>query len=187
MTERAALRRQLLAARAALPPAARERAARRITALIACQPWLRRGRAVSIYVATGAETPTAALARLADARGCRVYAPHITSFSARLMTMALDEGLPLRPNRHGIGEPPLRRCLSAASFDVVFVPLLGFSRERHRLGYGAGYYDRWLAGCDPHRTLKVGIGLELGRLPALPALPTDIALDVIVTEAGLHR
>jgi 5,10-methenyltetrahydrofolate synthetase len=66
------------------------------------------------------------------------------------------------------------------------VPLLGFDARRHRLGYGAGYYDRWLAGCRGSHTLKVGLAAELARVPALPALATDIPLDLIVTDTGIH-
>jgi 5-formyltetrahydrofolate cyclo-ligase len=180
------LRQQLRVRRAALNPAQRARIAREILRFIARQPWLRAGRAVSIFVGSANEIDTRALRALARRRGCRVYLPRITDYRERRMQMAFDDGLPLRPNRYGIGEPRSSRRLPATGFAVVFVPLLGFDARRHRLGYGAGYYDRWLAGCPGSHTLKVGLAAELARVPALPALPTDIPLDLIVTDTGIH-
>jgi 5-formyltetrahydrofolate cyclo-ligase len=186
MNERAALRRELRARRAALNPAQRARIARRILRHIARQPWLRAGRSVALFVGRGDEIDTTALRALARRRGCRVFLPLISNYPERRMQMALDDGAPLRPNRHGIGEPHAFRRLPPAACALVFVPLLGFDARRHRLGYGAGYYDRWLAGCTSVGTLKVGIGPEMARITTLPALATDVPLDLIVTETGIH-
>ncbi|HTJ65261.1 MAG TPA: 5-formyltetrahydrofolate cyclo-ligase [Alphaproteobacteria bacterium] len=68
--------------------------------------------------------------------------------------------------------------------DVVLVPLVGFDRLGYRLGYGGGYFDRTLAAITP-RPRTIGVGFELGRLATIDPQPHDIALDVIVTEAGI--
>jgi 5-formyltetrahydrofolate cyclo-ligase len=67
--------------------------------------------------------------------------------------------------------------------DLMLVPLLGFDRDGYRLGYGGGYFDRTLAAYRV-RPRTIGVGYELGRLPTIHPQPHDIALDVIVTEAG---
>jgi 5-formyltetrahydrofolate cyclo-ligase len=181
------LRRELRARRATLNPAQRARIARQILHHIAGQSWLRAGRAISIFVGSANEIDTTGLRRLARQRGCRVYLPLISNYRLRQMQMAGDDGTPLRPNRYGIGESHSARRLPPGACALVFVPLLGFDARLHRLGHGAGYYDRWLATSAGNRTLKVGVGPELGRVSILPALPTDIPLDLIVTETGIHR
>ena len=70
--------------------------------------------------------------------------------------------------------------------DVVLVPCLGYTRSGHRLGYGAGYFDRWLAA-HPQVT-AVGVAWSVGELDAASGyVPQahDRPLAVIVTEHGL--
>jgi 5,10-methenyltetrahydrofolate synthetase len=69
----------------------------------------------------------------------------------------------------------------APQFDVIIVPMLGFDANLNRLGYGGGYYDRFLAGQPQAR--KIGVCFELGKLDQLPAEPHDIPLDMIITES----
>lgn len=70
-------------------------------------------------------------------------------------------------------------------FDVVVVPALGFDpKTLHRIGYGGGYYDKFLAS-QPHAQ-KIGVCFELGKTPNLPIEPHDIALDNVVTEGRAY-
>jgi 5-formyltetrahydrofolate cyclo-ligase len=67
------------------------------------------------------------------------------------------------------------------TFDVVIVPMLGFdSKTLHRIGYGGGYYDKFLA--TQPRTRKIGVCYEAGKIKNIPTEPYDIALDMIVSE-----
>ncbi len=68
--------------------------------------------------------------------------------------------------------------------DLLIMPLLGFDEAGTRLGYGGGYYDRTLAGW-PHRPVLLGFGFSGQRVSAIPREAHDIALDAVVTEAGL--
>jgi len=68
-----------------------------------------------------------------------------------------------------------------AEFDVVLVPMLGFDPQTlHRIGYGGGYYDKFLA-TQPHAQ-KIGVCFALGKTENLPTEPHDIPLDVIITK-----
>jgi 5,10-methenyltetrahydrofolate synthetase len=69
--------------------------------------------------------------------------------------------------------------------DAAFVPLVGFDAEGYRLGYGGGYFDRTLAAL-PRKPLTIGVGYEASRLATIQPQPHDIAMDFIVTEAGIH-
>jgi 5-formyltetrahydrofolate cyclo-ligase len=67
--------------------------------------------------------------------------------------------------------------------DVLLVPLLAFDGAGRRLGHGAGYYDRTLAGL-PGRTL-LGFGFACQRMACVPAGPHDVAVPAVATEAGV--
>ena len=62
----------------------------------------------------------------------------------------------------------------------------GFDAHGYRLGYGGGYFDRTLAALE-RRVLTIGVSYETLRLSTIHPQPHDIAMDFIVTEAGLYR
>ena len=74
---------------------------------------------------------------------------------------------------------------AAVTPDVVLVPCVGFTRSGYRLGYGGGYFDRWLAA-NPHVT-AVGVAWAVGEVgeAEFAAEPHDQPLAVIVTERGV--
>lgn len=72
--------------------------------------------------------------------------------------------------------------------EVLVVPMLAFDDHLHRLGYGAGHYDRTLAGLRPKGPVTaIGLAYEAQATARLPAEPTDQALDLIVTEIRVRR
>lgn len=72
------------------------------------------------------------------------------------------------------------------AFDVVLVPMLGFDDCLHRIGYGGGYYDVFLA--TQPQAQKIGVCFELGHLTELiPTEPHDIAVDLILTEQNQYK
>jgi 5-formyltetrahydrofolate cyclo-ligase len=68
----------------------------------------------------------------------------------------------------------------AEDVGVVIVPMLAFDRKGNRLGYGAGYYDRFLEE-NPH-IFKIGLAFSCQETPALPSDSHDIRMDLIITE-----
>jgi 5-formyltetrahydrofolate cyclo-ligase len=93
----------------------------------------------------------------------------------------------LAPGTFGILEPKQERIrpVSLAEADIVLVPLLAWDDKGQRLGYGAGYFDRALAGAK--RITKVGLALESQRLPNIPMSWHDVPLDIVVTEKRVVR
>ena len=77
----------------------------------------------------------------------------------------------------------------AVQIELVLVPLLGFDRHGHRLGYGGGYYDRSFAFLKtrirPTEPLLVGIAYALQELPQIDAEAWDVTLDFVATESEL--
>lgn len=73
------------------------------------------------------------------------------------------------------------KLVSESEFDIIIVPMLGFDDNLHRIGYGGGYYDRFLA--TQPRAQKIGVCFEQGHLNhAIPAEPHDIPMNIIITE-----
>lgn len=69
--------------------------------------------------------------------------------------------------------------------DIALAPLVGWTADGYRLGYGGGYFDRTLAALDP-KPFVIGIGFKSAQLKTIYPQPHDIPLDLILTEAGLH-
>ncbi|MFT4069028.1 5-formyltetrahydrofolate cyclo-ligase [Paraburkholderia sp.] len=91
---------------------------------------------------------------------------------------------PMKTGHHDIAEPTSGRVVLP---ELLFVPCVGFDDDGYRLGYGGGYYDRTLAGWPAQKKpITVGIAYEACRTQALRREAHDIALDLIVTEAGFH-
>jgi len=89
---------------------------------------------------------------------------------------------PLIENRWGIPEPVGNEQLAINSeqIDLVLVPLLAFDRRGHRIGYGGGYYDRFLARCRPD-CLKIGLSLFDPVEEIQDIEETDVSLNACIT------
>jgi len=86
---------------------------------------------------------------------------------------------PMRAAEFGIPVPARGRPVQP---DTLLIPCVGFDRQRYRLGYGGGYYDRTLARTLPW-PLCVGIAFESGRLDSVDPRPHDMQLDAVITDA----
>ncbi|PTW99269.1 MULTISPECIES: 5-formyltetrahydrofolate cyclo-ligase [Paracoccaceae] len=69
--------------------------------------------------------------------------------------------------------------------DIALAPLVGWTADGYRLGYGGGYFDRTLAALAP-KPFVIGIGFQSAQLKTIYPQPHDIPLDLILTETGLH-
>ena len=70
--------------------------------------------------------------------------------------------------------------------DVVFIPLLAYDAKGHRIGYGKGFYDRFLQQCKPE-TLKIGLSFFEAETSIIPHEFTDISLDFCVHPKGIYQ
>lgn len=97
-----------------------------------------------------------------------------------------EENDQLEINERGIPEPKKGKAIAADRIDFVFVPLLAIDKFGHRVGYGKGFYDRFLRKCAPNCQF---IGLHYFDLEEKidDVLPTDIRLNAVVTPTGVVR
>ena len=91
----------------------------------------------------------------------------------------------LKKNRFGIEEPVNGELISPDSLDLLLTPLLAWDVHGHRLGMGAGYYDRALSHMrDMPTPVRTGVAYDLQRTDSIPTDPWDIDLHLVLTEKG---
>lgn len=188
--DKASLRSEALARRAALSPEARETAAE--AAAAHALEWLGdvKGEMVSVFASFGHEIPTHALVRRLRAAGAEIALPVVLEPGKPLIFRLWEPGEELvssrGPGRFVIPAPP--ETAPAVSPDVLVVPLAGFDARGNRLGYGAGFYDRTLALLRSAKRIEaIGYAFAVQELPAVPAEAHDERLDAIATDAGIVR
>ena len=86
----------------------------------------------------------------------------------------------------GIMEPDAERSklILPEELELVICPMVAFDSGRRRIGYGGGYYDRYLPKCE--KALRIGIAFEAQRLEQVPADEHDLPMDIIVTEEEIY-
>lgn len=84
----------------------------------------------------------------------------------------------------GIREPINGSLCLPEQLDIMIIPLVGFDAQCHRLGYGKGYYDRYLKHTN---ALKIGIAYECQKVDIIPIQDHDMVLDMIITEEKIYK
>jgi 5-formyltetrahydrofolate cyclo-ligase len=88
-------------------------------------------------------------------------------------------------NHYGIEQPREGESVRLEDLDLVLLPLVAWNEKGHRLGMGAGYYDRTFSKlAHKEQPLRVGIAYELQKNPSIPTDPWDIGLHQVITENG---
>ncbi|HEX5493790.1 MAG TPA: 5-formyltetrahydrofolate cyclo-ligase [Mycobacteriales bacterium] len=179
--DKAALRDRVRRGRRALTPADLETSARALRRHVLAAPALRRAGRVAAYVPVGSEPGSVALLDELRDRGVLVLLPVVRAGGE--LDWAGYTGA-LRPGPLGLREPVGTRLGpdSVSTADLVLAPALAADRRGHRLGRGAGFYDRALARLD--RSVPVAALLHDGELlDTLPAEPHDRSVTAAVTPA----
>jgi 5-formyltetrahydrofolate cyclo-ligase len=106
--------------------------------------------------------------------------------SCSMVHYLLTDNTKLVLSTYGIPEPVDGIEVPSARMDVVFVPLLAFDEKGHRVGYGKGFYDRFLSECKPD-VIKIGLSFFEAEPNDIPHNPTDVALDYCVTSKKVYN
>lgn len=186
--EREHVRRAVLARRDQLTPQARAEFSRAICERFWTLDDLRGARTIHLSLSVGSEVSTQDLVTEARRRGVRVVVPVTITAERRLLLTELGEGVTLVPGPFGIPEPhPNARVpVAVETLGAVVVPGLAFDPHGNRLGWGAGYYDRLLAGVRPGVPV-VALAFECQLVPAIPSLGHDVRMSAIITEQRVIR
>lgn len=109
-----------------------------------------------------------------------------SDFATRNMThFLLTDNTKIKKNEYNIPEPVDGIEVPATKIDVVFVPLLAFDKKGNRVGYGKGFYDKFLAECKPE-TVKIGLSFFEPEELIEDVLESDVLLDYCVSPNGVY-
>ena len=178
---KAFLRRRALERRKALTPAARALLSERLVVegLRLAQLW--RPAVVSAFHPIREEPDVLALLAALAEDGFATALPAVVGRGTHLTFRLWRPGESTLAGGMGIPEP--LNLAPAIDPDLLFVPLACFDRRGHRIGYGAGYYDRSLERLRLRKTIRaVGVAYGVCEVAAVPYEAHDQRLDVVVTE-----
>ena len=143
------------------------------------------GEIVSGFFPIRSEADIRPLMHRLKRRGARLCVPAIID-KQTIVFREVEDGIPLVDTGFGTSGPGV----DAAELDpdLMLVPLSAFDRRGHRIGYGAGYYDRAITRLrDKGRVPRlIGVAFDCQEVDAVPEEPHDVALDAVLTESGLR-
>lgn len=110
-----------------------------------------------------------------------------SDFETRNMThFLLTDNTKIKKNEYNIPEPVDGIEVPSHKIEVVFVPLLAFDKKGHRVGYGKGFYDKFLSECKPE-TIKIGLSFFEAEEMIADVFETDVKLDYCVTPEKIYE
>lgn len=150
-------------------------------------PLVQQAGVVMGYSSFNSEVPTQKLLERLLAKRYTVVLP-TTNLELQTMDAVRIDGLDeLKPGNYGIAEPVSEpdNTLKPSLIDIVLLPGLAFDRKGHRIGYGKGYYDRFLPRCP--NAVRIGLAYDIQVTQALPFEPHDLPVHLIVTQKEVIR
>ena len=154
--------------------------------LIAEQFWelpaIHKAQSILFYASMPSEVDTLAMIEKAIFSGKRVALPIVEQKKGKLIPTLISSMEDVhKNNKYGFAEPHFDpdKALALKDLDAVIVPGLAFDRHQHRLGRGAGYYDRFLSTLPKH-VITVGLAFDFQLTESLPTEAHDMRLSQII-------
>lgn len=139
---------------------------------------------VFLYAASLEEVETCGIFEYAIKNGKSVFYPKVTG-ETTMEYVAVSALEALKPGYKGIFEPT-ENTYTTICPDLVIVPGVAFDKNFNRMGYGKGFYDRYLVEkCE--RVFKVGLCYDLQLLDTIPNDANDIKMDMLITEKEIWK
>jgi len=115
----------------------------------------------------------------------KVLIPKIDIHSGTMVHYHFDEGVEMITNSYGIDEPESGNSISEDEIDMVLIPLLAFDKKGFRVGFGKGYYDKFLSRCKPN-VIKAGLSFFDPVEKIEDIFGYDIPLNFCITPQDLY-
>lgn len=186
-SRKALLRREILDRRQKLSAKEIECWSRSINEYIIGSKSFQKAQTVMAYVSFRNEVDVSLLIQTALNQGKQVLLPVTNWKEKRLSPVAINaypEDLVI--SRYGIAEPVSKKPYPEELINLVIIPGVAFDIKGYRLGYGQGFYDRFLARLSAETTL-IGVGFSLQILDTVYAEEHDFRLPLIVTEKEIYQ
>ncbi|MBN2732109.1 MAG: 5-formyltetrahydrofolate cyclo-ligase [Balneolaceae bacterium] len=175
------LRKELLDKRTSIPSDQFEEKSAQICNRLKDFPVFQNAQTIHCYVSMNqrGEVNTHPLIKDMLGAGINVVVP-VTKFeSGNLQHVHLEKFNQLKENKWGVLEPEGGEEVPVHQLELVIVPMVGGDRQRNRLGYGKGFYDRFLSKVN---CLTIGLLFERCLIDEIPVEPFDVPLDMLITE-----
>lgn len=179
--QKESIRKILLSRRSGIPEDEYLAESKKITERVLQLPELRNARTIHCYVSMNErrEVNTHPLLKNLLESGSKVAVPVTLIESGTLYHAHLEGFDDLEPNKWGVLEPTGDKRISEQDLDLVIVPMVGGDIHKNRIGYGMGFYDRFLQNVS---CPTVGLLFECCLVDKIPVEPFDVKLDTLVTE-----
>lgn len=182
-----ALRKALRRLLSQIPPEDLERRSAAACRLLFEQDEYQRAERIMIFLSSPHEVDTRQLALQAWADLKTVLAPRVTWDQRRMIPVEIQSIVSgVESGFMGIREPAAGLPYPVADIDLVIVPGLGFDEQGNRLGRGRGFYDRFLSHPELH-AVACGLALEDQLVEPIPVGPSDVQVDMLVTDQQVRR
>ncbi len=183
---KADLRKKMISLRNALSREEVKNRSQVITSRLLSLEAYKTAQVIIIFVSFGNEVNTKGFIDKAIEDGKRIAVPLCIPKGKVLLPCEITSMHDLAPGTWGILEPTREKCrpVNSNEIDLAVVPGLAFDYSLNRLGYGAGYYDRFLPTL-PSEAVKLGIGYDFQLLNRIPVEKFDFPLTGVLTETKL--
>lgn len=182
------LRTHIMEARKAMSAAERSMRSERACKHLLTSEKMGSAKTIMAFHPFGEELDILPFVEEARKRGQEIWLPLTISSDRRLIPYRYTGPHMLKQGVYGIWEPDPAKAEQGdlSTLDTVLVPGVAFDRNGGRMGYGGGYYDRFLAalGTKPY---LLGVGFSMQVVDHVPLEPHDIPLDALVTEDGFFH
>lgn len=176
METKESLRSKLLVQRNALSREDISKYSEKISQKIFKHPKFISSKSLFLYFSIGSEVSTSSLLDESLRLGKNVFLPVLDN-SSNLSFHKFESFLKMKKGKFGILEPTSK--VSLVDSDLVIVPALAFDLHLHRLGYGKGYYDRFLKNTSSY---KLGICFDFQLIEKIPNEHHDQKMDEVISE-----
>ena len=175
------LRKLALSNRDALDEGYRLQAGKAAAEKVLEHPAVQKAEIIMIYMSFRSELSTVEIVENLRRQGKKLCFPLCEKAGIMHAYCPVDENS-WKKGYMGIMEPDPEKSefIKPEDIDLVICPMVAFDSEKNRMGYGGGYYDRYLPRCS--KALCMGIAFEAQRVDALIPDEYDRAMDVIITE-----
>lgn len=143
---------------------------------------IKESEAVFIYLSFRSEIDTLELLRQLWALGKKTYVPKVVN--GEMDFYEISSFKELEPGFYGILEPVTTKCVSGCA-GVMIMPGLAFDLQKNRIGYGGGYYDRYLEKYKNEQLYTIAAAYDFQVVEKLEVEGYDYPVDILVTETRI--
>lgn len=178
------LRKEILRKRDNLESSVKEKMDMAIQEKFFSSEYYKNAEKIFIYISYGSEIDTKSMINRALSEGKKIYVPR-TIFKDKIMDAVEIKSFDnLIEDRYGILEPSFEEeAVNPDDIDLIVVPGTAFDKNGGRMGYGAGYYDRYFKKIiNKSRIVKLALTYDFQVLDYIPMEDHDVPMDIIYTE-----